>query len=46
MNRLHAWWVELRDGFWVVPGLIIVISIVAALILIDLDSSASQDWTD
>ena len=44
MNRLKRLWSSLRTSFWFVPSLIVAVSIVLAVVLIEVDSSGSERW--
>ncbi|OYW77745.1 MAG: hypothetical protein B7Z37_02315 [Verrucomicrobia bacterium 12-59-8] len=42
MNRLKRFWSRLRDSFWFLPSLMVVLSMVLAISLIELDSSGLE----
>ncbi|MEO8418455.1 MAG: DUF2254 domain-containing protein [Methylophilaceae bacterium] len=44
MNSLKQAWSNLRASFWFVPSLIIVVSILLAVVLIEMDVTASNPW--
>ena len=44
MNRLKQLWSNLRSGFWFTPSLIVVVSIVVAVALIEVDSAGMDRW--
>lgn len=44
MNRLKKHWRNVRSSFWFMPSLIVVVSIVAAVALIEADSRGSDRW--
>jgi uncharacterized membrane protein len=44
MNKLKRFWSNLRTSFWFVPSLIVAASIVLAVALIDVDSTATERW--
>jgi uncharacterized membrane protein len=44
LTKLHHWWLEVRLSFWFVPSLIVVVSIVIAVALIEVDSTGIDRW--
>ena len=44
MQKLRNFWFALRSSLWFVPGLMIVLSIVLALVLIDAESMVKREW--
>ncbi|MEO7660555.1 MAG: DUF2254 domain-containing protein [Pyrinomonadaceae bacterium] len=44
MNRIINFWVNLRASLWFIPGLMLILSIVTALGLIELDSQIDGEW--
>lgn len=44
MNKLKQFWSNLRGSFWFLPSLIVAGSLVAAVALIQLDTTGSQQW--
>lgn len=48
MNRLRAIWLTLNGSLWFVPGMLVLIGVVAALLLVELhpvlDGGLARDW--
>ncbi len=44
MNKLKYFWSNLRSSFWVVPSLIVLVSIAFALVMIEADSAGIHRW--
>ena len=44
MNKLKRFWSNLRTSFWFTPSLIVAASIVLAVALIEVDSTATERW--
>jgi uncharacterized membrane protein len=44
MNKLKRFWSNLRTSFWFMPSLIVAASIVLAVALIEVDSTATERW--
>lgn len=44
MNKLKSFWSNLRSSFWVVPSLIVLVSIAFALAMIEADSAGIHRW--
>jgi uncharacterized membrane protein len=44
MNKLKRFWSNLRTSFWFMPSLIVAASIVLAVGLIEVDSTATERW--
>ncbi len=44
MNKLKRFLSHLRSSFWVVPSLIVLVSIAVAVSLIEVDSAGSHQW--
>ena len=44
MNKVKIFWENLQASLWFVPGLMLVGTIIAALFLIDVDSSVKSEW--
>jgi len=44
MNKLKRFWSNLRSSFWVMPSLIVLLSIAVAVALIEADSAGSHRW--
>ncbi len=44
MNRIRQLWNTLQSSFWFVPSLIVLVSIVLAVVLIDMDSVGIDQW--
>ena len=46
MNKLNQMWTSLRGSLWFVPGIMIIMSIALALVLVEIDSRADDDWLE
>jgi len=44
MNRYRQFWSKLRSSFWLLPSVIVVVSITLAAILIEAESAVSDQW--
>ncbi len=44
MNKLRQLWSTLRSSFWFMPSLIVLVSIIFAVVLIEADSTGSDQW--
>lgn len=44
MHALKRFWRNLRTSFWFVPSMIVVVSIALAVVLIEADSTGSDQW--
>lgn len=44
MNKLKSFWSNLLSSFWVVPSLIVLVSIAFALVMIEADSAGIHQW--
>jgi uncharacterized membrane protein len=44
MNKLNQIWINLWSSFWFMPSLIVLVSIVFAVVLIEIDSTGSDQW--
>ncbi|CAN5690495.1 DUF2254 domain-containing protein [soil metagenome] len=45
VNRIISFWIGLRASLWFIPGLMIAASVVLALLLVELESTAAKGWT-
>lgn len=46
MNKLIKYWGDLRSSFWFMPSLLVVLTMVIAVLLVELDATASQRWME
>ncbi len=46
LNRFINFWIDLRASLWFIPGLMIAASIGLSLVLVEVDSTIGNDWTD
>lgn len=44
LNKLKQFWSDVRSSLWFVPTLMVGVSIILALLLIEIDGSAERDW--
>ena len=44
MNKFRQLWSTLRSGFWFLPSLIVLVSIIYAVVLIEADTAGSDRW--
>jgi uncharacterized membrane protein len=44
LNKLKQLWSKVRTSFWFVPSLMVAVSILLAVVLIEIDSSGSERW--
>lgn len=44
MNKLRLFWSNLRSGFWFMPLLMVAVSIMLAVVLIEVDSARLTPW--
>ncbi len=44
MSELKILWINLRSSFWLLPSLIVMVSIILAVVLVEADSAVSDQW--